>query len=213
MLTVFHANFTQPHQLEHAQWFKTGLEKHGINLRVTPDINQEADIHIVSGPHYALDKWKDHPNVILIDRALYHQDKPEKWHSMDWVSVGWIKNGRKVFRIGAGRKAPEPKNGCAGRGSIFLADYDGPVEQADTIRLHPAREVNDEPLLNALHRHAHAIGYSTTALITAGLEGLKITCKSKESIMFQSNWLELLPYADWHYSEIESGELWQQLQL
>ncbi len=150
---------------------------------------------------------------MMIDRALWHQEKPEKWHSMDWVSVGWIKNGRKIFRIGNGRKAPEPKTGNNGRGSVFLADYYGPVEQADTIRLHPERESNSEQLLDCLHRHARAIGYNTTALITAGLEGLEIECKSPDSIMSQPNWLELLAYTDWRYDEIESGELCTHLQL
>jgi len=211
MSTVFHCNFTQPHQLEHAQWLRKGFEKHGINLIVTPEVTQKADIHIVSGPHYAKDYWKDHPNVILLDRALYHQEKPEKWHSMDWLSVGWVKNGNRIFKNGSGRKPPKQKDGHTGTGSIFLADYEGPVEQADTIRLHPQRDSNQEQLHDALCRHAHAIGYNTTALITAGLEGLKVTCKSKSSIMYQSNWLELLAYADWNYSEIESGALWEHL--
>ena len=147
----------------------------------------------------------------MIDRALWHQDKPDKWHSMDWVSAGWVENGRKLFRVGCGRKPPKPKNGNAGRGSIFLADYDGSVEQADTIRLHPLRKANEEPLLDCLHRHSRAIGYNTTALITAALEGLEIECKSPDSIMSQPNWLELLAYTDWKYSEIESGALWQYL--
>ena len=149
----------------------------------------------------------------MIDRALWHQEKPEKWHSMDWVSVGWIKNGKKLYNSGFGRKSPTAKAGNIGRGSVFLADYDGPVEQADTIRLHPLREPNKEQLLNCLHRHARAIGYNTTALITAGLEGLEIECKSPDSIMSQPNWLELLAYTDWRYDEIESGELCTHLQL
>lgn len=211
MHIAFHCNPAQPHQVEHGQWLKKGFKCHGLNLDITANITKEADIHIVSGPHYALDYWKCHSKVILLDRALWHQGKPEKWHSMDWLSAGWIENGRKSFKTGDGRKAPEPKAGNNGAGSVFLADYYGPIEQADTIRLHPERETNPEPLLNCLHRHARAIGYNTTALITAGLEGLEVICKSKESIMYQPNWLELLPYADWRYNEIESGELWDHL--
>lgn len=192
-------------------WLKEGFKKHGISLKVTSSITKEADIHIVSGPHYALNQWKDHPKVILLDRALWHQEKPEKWHSMDWLSVGWMENGQRIFRAGSGRKHPEPKNGNTGRGSVFLADYDGTVEQADTIRLHPLRKPNQEPLLNCLHRHSRAIGYNTTTLITAALEGLEIECRDQNNIMSQPNWLELLAYADWHYSEIQSGELWDHL--
>lgn len=213
MRITFHCNSSQPHQVEHGIWLEKGLKKHGLNLDITHNITQEADIHIVSGPHYAKQYWINHPRVILLDRSYYNQVK-SKWVSEDWVSLGWMnKNGGRDFKAGSGRKSPEPKTGKAGRGSIFLADYNGPVEQADTIRLHPQREHNPEPLHDALHRHARAIGYNTTALVTAGLEGLEVVCKSKESIMYQPNWLELLPYADWKYSEIESGELWQHLQL
>jgi len=213
MDATFHCNFTQPHQIEHAQWFKKGLAKHNIKLRVTNDIQQEADVHIVSGPHYAKQYWLNHPKVILLDRALYHQDKPNKWHSMDWLSIGWMKDGSREFKIGHGRKSPIPKTRSTGTGTIFLADYNGPVEHADTVRLHPANEHNREPLYDALLRHAHAIGYNTTALVTAALKGLEVTCKDKRNIMYQKNWLEILPYADWRYSEIESGELWEHLQL
>ncbi len=130
---------------------------------------------------------------------------------MNWLSAGWIKNGVKEFRVGNGRKAPEPKTGNTGKESVFLADYSGTIEQADTIRLHPERESNSEQLLDCLRRHVRAIGYNTTALITAGLEGLDIECREQNNIMSQSNWLELLAYADWHYSEIQSGELWDHL--
>ena len=208
---AFHCNFTLSHQIEHGQWLKKGFEQHGIRLNVTPCITKEADVHIVSGPHYAFDYWKDHPKVILLDRALWHQEKPEKWHSMDWLSVNWVKNGKKLFRSGSGRKSPEPKTGNTGSGCVFLADYNGSMEQADTIRLHPERETNQEPLLDCLHRHARAIGYNTTALITAALEGLETECLDPDNIMSQPNWLELLAYSDWHYSEIESGELWDHL--
>ncbi len=132
---------------------------------------------------------------------------------MDWLSIGWIKNGRRIFRAGSGRKSPRPKVRKNTTGTVFLADYYGPVGPADTIRLHPQREANQEPLLDCLHRHARAIGYNTTALITAGLEGLEIECKSPDSIMSQPNWLELLAYTDWRYDEIESGELCTHLQL
>lgn len=213
MHIVFHCNTSQPHQVEHGQWLKKGFECHNLSLDITADITKKADIHIVSGPHYALNYWKDHPKVILLDRALWHQEKPEKWHSMDWVSAGWVKNGKRIFKSGCGRKSPKQKTGNNGTGSIFLADYYGPVEQADTIRLHPLRERNKEPLLDCLHRHARAVGYNTTALITAGLEGLEIDCKSQDSIMYQSNWLESLAYTDWRYDEIESGELCTHLQL
>lgn len=120
-------------------------------------------------------------------------------------------DGGRDFRIGNGRKPPEPKARRSGSRTLFLADYDGPIEQADTVRLHPARDNNQRPLLDDLHRHDIAIGYRTTALVTAGLEGLQVICKDPQNIMYHDNWLDILPYADWHYSEIQSGEAWAHL--
>lgn len=203
------------HQLEHAQWFKAGLKKHGIDLTITHDINLEADIHIVSGPHYAKQRWLGHP-TILIDRAIIpdHQTRSGKWDSEDWLSIGWMnKDGGRDYKIGAGRNPPPRKDRGAERGSIFLADYNGPVEQADTVRLHPARKHYKRSLLDDLRRHAIAIGYTTSALVTAGLEGLEVVCREPTNIMNRPDWYEVLPYADWRYDEIQSGAIWEQLQL
>ena len=120
-------------------------------------------------------------------------------------------DGGRVFNCGIGREPPNRKDRESEIGTIFLADYAGPIESADTVRLHPSRKSDPEPLLDALHRHARAIGYSTTALVTAAIEGLEITCKDPRNIMYEPNWLELLPYADWHYSEID--KLCEHLQL
>ena len=124
-------------------------------------------------------------------------------------------DGGRDFRIGEGRAKLEPADCPKSKKSIFLADFGGPIEHADTIRLHPNAKHEREPLRTALRRHGTAIGYNTTALVTAGLEGLEIVCKSSQSIMSQGNWLEILPYADWHFSEISSGEaieyLWRSI--
>jgi hypothetical protein len=202
------------HQLEHAQWFKAGLKKHSIDLTITHDINLEADVHIVSGPHYAKKRWLGH-RTILIDRAIipYHQVR-SRWDSEDWLSIGWMnKDGGRHYQLGSGRKHIERKDRRSERGTIFLADYNGPVELADTVRLHPAREASSRPLLDDLRRHAIAIGYTTSALVTAGLEGLEVICREPTNIMNRPDWLEVLPYADWRYDEIQSGAVWEQLQL
>jgi len=120
-------------------------------------------------------------------------------------------DGGRDFKPGVGREPPTPKARRTQGGSLFLADYGGPVEPADEVRLHPSREKPRDRLHDALRRHAIAIGYNTTALVTAGLEGLEVVCKSPQNIMSQPNWLELLPYADWHYTEIQSGEAWEHL--
>lgn len=197
---AIHTNLALSHQREHAEWFREGFKRHGIKALVTANINQEADIHIVSGPHYAKARWIDHPRVILLDRCYYKGD-PEH------VSLGWMrKDGGRTFTVGSGHAACQRKGAPDNERSIFLADYGGPLEQADTIRLHPASGAKQSPLLEVLRLHGVAIGYKTSALVTAGLEGLKVICKDNTNIMAEHNWLELLPYADWHHSEIASGE-------
>lgn len=205
MDVAFHANPALDHQRQHAEWFRRGLGKCGHRLRVTADRDAEADIHIVSGPWYAKSRWIGHPRVVLIDRCYYRGDPQH-------VSVGWMNAaGGRDFTAGEGRPGPVPAPAKVGTRSIFLADYEGPVEPADTVRLHPARERPGEPLEAALSRHDVAIGYDTTALVTAALMGLRTVCRSETNIMARPDWLELLPWADWHGSEIASGACWDHL--
>lgn len=209
---AFHVNTTQAHQREHGEWLRAGFKRHGINISVTSDINQNADIHIVSGPHHAKTRWQGH-KTIWLDRAYYHEEKTGKWASMDWVSLGWLRaDGGREFKKGEGRPRIEKAERPNSEKTIFLADYRGKIETADTVRLHPGEKREPEPLRKALRRHGTAIGYDSTALVIAGLEGLDIVCKSPRSIM-NDNWIELLPYADWHYSEICSGEAIEHLWL
>jgi hypothetical protein len=172
----------------------------------------QADVHIVSGPHYAKNVWQGHPRTVLLDRAYYHEERSGRWASMDWVSLGWLRpDGGRSFRKGCGRTPPTIEERPASGGTIFLADYGGPVEAADTVRRHPAEQQSTESLRAALRRHRTAIGYQTTALVTAALAGLEVVCKDARNILARCDWLELLPYADWHWTEIESGEAWEHL--
>ena len=130
---------------------------------------------------------------------------------MAWVSLGWLRpDGGRRFIAGQGRPAPAIRANT-GKGTIFLADYFGPIEAADTVRLHPVNGTNDETLTDALRRHDTAIGYQTTALVTAALEGLAIICKDRRNIMSAQNWHSLLPFADWRYDEIIAGAAWEHL--
>ena len=205
-----HINPSRPHQVEHGQWLKRGIERHGLKVEVTAGVLVDADIHIVSGPNYAKRMWLGHPRTVLLDRAYYHEEKSGRWHSMDWVSLGWMReDGGRRFRAGSGRMPPAVEERPAAGGTIFLADYGGHVESADTVRRHPCEEQTKESLRDALRKHRTAIGYQTTALVAAALAGLEIVCKDARNILWERNWLELLPYADWHWSEIESGEAWE----
>lgn len=212
MLIVIHANPTQPHQQAYAEYFRQGFKRHGLTAEITPNIGAQADIHVVLGPHYAKDQWLGHERVILLDREYYHGNFTDHPRNMDWTSIGWMRpDGGRHFQPGVYRKPAVIEHHPQGEGSIFLRDYGGPMGRADTIRHHPAERPSPEPLRQALLRHKRAIGYNTTALVTAGLLGLEIECKSKINIMFAKNWLQLLPWADWHYSEIISGDVWAHL--
>lgn len=118
--------------------------------------------------------------------------------------------GGRDFIIGSGRQSPKIIHGV-GKQSLFLADYNGTLEHADIVRLHPQNKQYDLTLIDIIGNCDRATGYETTALVTAALHGLKITCKGKNSILLQKNWLELLPYANWSYYDIEKGDLWQHL--
>lgn len=213
MSIIIHTNLTLAHQYQYAKYFKQGFDRHGLKSEITSDRFKQADVHIVQGPHYAKDIWLNHPNVILLDVAYYHPERTTHPRSMDWVSIGWMnEKGGRDFIKGAGRKSPEIGE-TQGTKTLFLADFNGPIEQADTIRLHPANKKYPDKLEDVFKEHGTAIGYNTSALVQAGLAGLKIICKSEINIMAQPNWLELLPYAEWNYTEIKSGELWEHLLL
>jgi hypothetical protein len=211
MVVAVHVNPAQPHQVEHGQWLKRGIERHGLKVEVTASPTMPADVHVVSGPHYAKNSWLHHHRTVLLDCAYYHEGRSH-WHSTDWVSLGWMRSdGGRRFRVGEGRPVPVIEDRPIEGGTIFLADYGGPIEPADTVRRHPADEAPREPLRTALRKHRRAVGYQTSALVAAALAGLEIVCKDARNIMFARNWLELLPYADWHWTEIESGDAWEHL--
>lgn len=66
-------------------------------------------------------------------------------------------------------------------------------------------------LRDDLKPYGVAIGYMTTALVIAALEGLRVDCRDKRSIMAQPDWLDILPYADWSHNEIANGDAWEHL--
>lgn len=206
MRIVIHINTHLSHQIEHGELFYRGFKRHGLDSVITADPEMEGDVHVISGPHYAKHFWLNHPHTILLDRCHY-RGNPES------VSIGWMdQGGGRIWHKGEGRPPPEIRYNASGDKTIFLAEYHGVTERADTIRRHPADETHDRDLIEVLREHRTAIGYNTSSLVTAALEGLDIVCKSKQNIMSQDNWLELLPYSDWYLSEIESGEVWEHLQ-
>jgi hypothetical protein len=214
MHIAIHSSPSLIHQLEYAEYFRQGFERHGLKSEITHSPTTQADIHVIQGPHFAKAHWLHHPRVILLDRAYYHQEIHSEPRMMDWVSVGWMNSdGERDFYEGEGRKPPiiqEP----TGNKSIFLVDYNGICDEpTDLIRYHPANQTYKTTLEDDLSQCNWATGYKTTALITAALMGLKTKSKYRYHILNNKNWLKLLPYIDFHYREIASGELWDHLQL
>ena len=190
-----HANPRLPHQRQWAGGLKAAFSINGYESEITDDPQKKADIHVVLGPHYAK-RYHLHHRTILLDRCYYRGD-PEH------VSLGWMNpDGSRTFTKGEGRPPPKVKPQKTGSKTLFLADWRGPKEAADTIRYHPAEHNATESLQEAISRHSVAIGYGTTALVEAALKGLGIVCRDPGHIINQPDWLELLPYADWHYDEL-----------
>lgn len=206
---AIHCNTSLNWQCDYAEAILSGFVACGEKAFITRCVSAKAAFHVVLGPHYALDQWRWSRDVILIDRCFYRGNP-------DHVSAGWWNPGiqARTFSAGEGRTPPEirPKD-FHGNKTIFLADYNGPVETADTVRLHPGNKHYEETLEAALSRHDVAIGHSTTALVTAALMDLEIICRDPAHILNQPNWLELLPYADWSIKEISEGLMWQHLRL
>lgn len=203
---AIHTNFKLPHQVKQANALLQGFKAHKIHALVTDSVTQEADGHVVLGPHYAKAHWIGHRNVILLDRPYFHSTD-------NHISVGWMNLlGGRDFIQGEGKTLPvmhESNGDC----SLFLSDYNGKVEYADFIRLHPMNKKYRISLIRTIKMCDRATGYNTTALVTAALYGLSFICKGDSSILNDPNWFQLLPYADWSYNDIQTGKLWAHLQL
>lgn len=195
-----------------ADALRRGFARHGLTALITPERGLVADVHVVLGPWYAKTPWLGHPRTILLDRCYYRGD-PE--HG----SLGWMRadGGRDWLEGDGSRQAPEI-GWTNGVGTIYLKDHQPPptdapiIARAATVRVHPTRAREPQtPLLADLARHSHAVGYRTSALVTAALAGLSVEALWPPHILHWPNWLELLPYADWSHEEIAAGAAWEHL--
>ena len=215
---VMHYNPGLPHQVRHAEAFKA------VGVEVTPAPCGDADVHIVSGPHFALARWLNHPNVIFLDRAFYGD--PE------YVSMGWMNpDGSRTFATGdTPRPKPEPKpwkkwmpGECR---ALVLPDYQQDatalIELARerynfvTLRRHPAELKPAETLAEQLEAHHVAIGHSSTALFDAVIAGLPVICTDPLNVVAEvsqtntegvlrrpdrTDWLHRVSWMQWNHEE------------
>ena len=224
-LAVIHRNPALNHQIKLAEQFAAGFKRSGQAWVITSDQGKAGDIHVVLGPHYALNQWRNHHRCVWVDRAF--------WGDPECVSVGGSAGIDRKFPAGAGwRNHPELVPWTDGRDCIVLADYgDTGLDLAALVRPHCERvEIRRHPaeggsgaLSDALQGFQIAIGRNTSALVEAAISGLSVVCKSPRSPVMpiasasirdlvqpdRNEWLRGLSWANWSGSEIESGELWE----
>jgi hypothetical protein len=224
MVTLFHFNPKLPHQVRHAEAFS----KAGFEITGSPD--GEADVHIVSGPYFAMPTWAGHPNLIMIDRAFYGD--PE------CVQIFWLNpDGTRTHATGTEpRLKPELKpwktwilGECR---ALILPDYMQEERElvaiADqrfdhvTVRRHPAEnglksgEQPDVSLADQLADHHVCIGHSSTALFEAIVAGLPVICTDPDNVVAEvaqtdtegllrrpsrTEWLHRVSYMQWNHDE------------
>lgn len=231
---VIHTNLWLANQLESAQWLAEGFQAHGITAEVTGDKTKAADVHVVQGPHYCFDYWRqrsaDH-RVLWLNRCFYGHDRFD-------LSIGWLRpDGSRDFRIGSdavgkGILPQLRQRKHAGRAAVVFADYgrspDDDIAAArktyDAVffRPHP-REPRQAPVLtlsgplDGVWALADvAIGHSTTALVQAEIEGLRVVCSDPLHVVHhdgdRERWLNRLSWCQWNHEEIKRGDFWSHLQ-
>lgn len=175
MKVLMHYNPGRVQQTRHAEAFKK------IGIAITTNVQADADVHIVSGPHYALKFWRRHPRLLWVDRAW--------WGDPDCVSIGWIrKDGTRKFAIGTEfRPHPEPKRWQKlERSVLVLADYKQDVTALAKlaakrfgrvlVRRHPSDEKSFMTMETNLGLVDAAIGTSSTAVFEPLIRGVPTIC-------------------------------------
>ena len=218
---LMHYNARLPHQVRHAEAFEAA------GIEITPERSGAADVHIVSGPYFALEQWRNHPNVIWLDRAFYGD--PE------YVSIGWLNpDGTRTFASGEESRAkpecrPWKTRECS---ALVLADFQQDVTEIKLaaqsrfayalVRRHPAEsglKSGEKPVISLssqLMLHDVCIGHSSTALFEAVVMGVPVICTDPRNVVAEvaadsmtaelfrgdrSDWLHRVSYMQWNHDE------------
>lgn len=216
-----HYNPALAHQVRHAEAFTAA------GIETVPSREGEADVHIVSGPYFALDRWREHPHVILLDRAFYGD--PE------YISLGWLNpDGTRTFARGETPRFKPQLMAWKTRedSALILADYGQEVTElavnarlrfgAVNIRRHPAEQgltSGQRPavsLASQLALHDVCIGHASTALFEAIVRGVPVICTDPRNPVAEvavnelgaplyrgdrADWLHRLSWAQWNHDE------------
>lgn len=222
---AIHCNPYLKHQVRWAEAFANGFRRHGQACEITSDASKPADIHVVLGPHYALEQWRHHPNCIWLDRAF--------WGDPECASIGWSTGDGRRFPLGEEQRPhPELHPWKIGLDAIVLADYgdDGaslvamarPHFDRLDVRRHPVQG-GSGTLTEALAGYQIAIGRKTSALIEAAILGLSVVCLEQDNPVAlvatrsvrdigrpdRGPWIHQLSWGNWSVGEIENGEVWE----
>lgn len=225
---LIHVNRALPHQVTFGQALRAGFCRHGERAELTAVVEDDADLHVVLGPHFAKRHWLGHPAVLLLDRCFWGNERTE-------VTLGRMTaSGGRVFLDNCPGDRPQPtmRDGMPAparenaRG-LVVNDFRGDwSELADLaceyavhvrVRLHPVEAPAKKPLLDDLEWAHIVVGHRTSALVTAILEGRKVVTTDAEHVVCgidrgAKQWLANLSYTQWNQQEIESGEAWDKLQ-
>lgn len=220
---IAHYNTTLGNQRLYAQHIAKGLSRLDIKHEITSDPDLQGDIHICIGPHYAFSQCLG-KRTIYIDRCLWGDD-------LEYVTIGWLNDdGGMVYPTGCDDLRQKPDlfgwRDSTDR-AIFLLDY--PMRDFDIIksefsdvgvRYHPAIKPNQISLDHHLSMYDVAIGWRTSALVTAAVNGMPVISFDSRSPVYpiagrdimdirkpcRKQWLNNLSYAQWSGKEIASGE-------
>ena len=223
---TIHTNLKADHQVEYANYLNTGFRKLGWQSEITGAKTSDAGLRVVQGPNYAFKENVGKP-TILLDRCYWGDPRA-------FVTLAQLDGaGNKIYIDGAEHDRRKRKEvtrlddwKTREQFAIVLNDYDIRVDTsllgdrwALEIREHPFRKPGQCKLNEALARNDVAIGFSSSAMVSAICRGLPAVCFDKTSPIMpvsslnvdkltrppREQWQANLSYMNWAAEEIASG--------
>lgn len=225
---AIHTNPSLEHQVDFAERLRLGFIACGWKATVTADRkpHPNASVQVVLGPHYALKECAGE-RTLMIDRCFW--GNPREVVSMAWLDA----NGKKIWPQEAPSDRDTPK--CDPwrhdeERAVVLNDYSR-IQHKGSVEAHFRHvEYRDHPtkggryiekLRNVLDRNDVAVGFTSSALVTAALMGLPVVTLGDEKSAVSAiatkqlgetlkrpdrkPWLNNLAYMNWSGDEIKSG--------
>ena len=192
MKGVIHYNPYISHQVDFAKAFSN------CGFKATTCRFEQADIHVIYGPHYCLHTWQYHPRVLYIDRAWWGHDQTKPGDG--FASIGWLQpDGTRKFASGTADR-PKPamhswkKQWTMGEiRCMVLADYGQDVSEtvrkaserfpSVRTRVHPAdsTDVRVVTLEMDVQFADVVIGHSGTGIFEALKFGTPVICTDTDN--------------------------------